>query len=100
MYYNRFGNTVNYLVANFPEQVASMSMAQQNSIAQTQARIDRPCCKRNCIYGYLDEMNKINTGFGNLNPNVLGSEIGGVTTYSASVPTTSFRVSTGGCCGK
>lgn len=41
MYYNRFGNTVNYLVANFPEQVASMSMAQQNSIAQTQARIDK-----------------------------------------------------------
>ena len=119
MYYNRFGNTVDYLVANFPEQVASMSMAQQNSIAQTQARIDRPCCpkynadmvlpyinpnrpccKRNCIYGYLDEMSKINTGFGNLNPNVLGSEIGGVTTYSASVPTTSFRFSTGGCCGK
>lgn len=112
MYYNRFGNTVDYLVANFPEQVASMSMAQQNSIAQTQARIDnpccprkyadialpfinpnRPCCKRNCIYGYLDEMSKINTGFGNLNPNVLGSKIG-------EVPTTSFRFSTGGCCGK
>ena len=119
MYYNRFGNTVNYLVANFPEQVASMSMAQQNLIARNQARIDRPCCgqylsdmvlpfinpnrpccRRNCIYGYLDEMSKINTGFGNLNPNVLGSEIGGVTTYSASVPTTSFRFSTGGCCGK
>lgn len=119
MYYNRFGNTVNYLVANFPEQVASMSMAQQNSIAKTQARIDRPCCglylsdmtlpfinpnrpccKRNCIYGYLDEMSKINTGFGNLNPNVLGSKIGEVTTYSASVPTTSFRFSTGGCCGE
>lgn len=95
MYYNRFGNTVNYLVANFPEQVASMSMAQQSSLAQNQASIDnpccprkyadialpfinpnRPCCKRNCIYGYLDEMSKINTGFGNLNPNVLGSKIG------------------------
>lgn len=45
MYYDRFGNTVNYLVANFPGQVASMSMAQQRALAVNQSKIDYPCCK-------------------------------------------------------
>lgn len=44
MYYNRFGNTVNYLVAMYPDQVAAFSQADIVALAQRQAKIDRPCC--------------------------------------------------------
>ncbi len=46
MYYDRFGNTVNYLVANYPSCVANMSESQRDALARRQARIDRPCCRQ------------------------------------------------------
>ena len=44
MYYDRFGNTVDYLVANYPCCVANMSESQRYALARRQARIDYPCC--------------------------------------------------------
>ena len=44
MYYDRFGNTVDYSVACYPCCVANMSESQRYTLAHRQARIDYPCC--------------------------------------------------------
>ncbi len=44
MYYDRFGNTPQYLCRNFPNLVAEMSPMERRAIAENQAQIDVPCC--------------------------------------------------------